>query len=69
MKKNEKAVKTGMMISFASLLLGIAGVMVHFAQTMQFDAAGCGILACNTVIFSDYLVTYYKIKNADMNVQ
>ncbi len=67
MKKNVKTLKAAVIISFVTTLFLIAGVVLQFVNTRQFDASGCGILACNTAILSSCLIAYRESMKAEQN--
>lgn len=61
-KKSTKSIKAAIIISMAAIAACIIGVVIEFASKKTWDAAGCGILACNATILFCNLDAYKKIK-------
>lgn len=66
-KKSTKSIKTAIIISMVALAACIVGVVIEFVSKKTWDAAGCGILACNAAILFCNLDAYKKAKQEENN--
>ncbi|MCR4961391.1 MAG: hypothetical protein K6A74_08050 [Lachnospiraceae bacterium] len=57
-----KGIKAGLIISAVSVVITVIGVILEFIHSQTFDAWGCGIAACTTVILCDYIILYSKAR-------
>ena len=64
MKKtgNIKRARFAMIVTSATLIIMVIGVIANFIRTGMWDGASCSALACNTVVCSYALQRYKNAK-------
>lgn len=51
-----------MMISTAAIVICLIGIVIEFVSKKTWDATGCCILSCNSVILLSYLGEYKNLR-------